>query len=107
MFGSGFRRKARQYSYKPLYFDPEKEERDARRKLSSSEKDEKPYVPGMFIRSVRSQRILGIEPKDKVIDKEKTRMIIIRLVIFFVILVLLGYGLMSSNFIEMFLSMTR
>lgn len=101
-----FRQKPRQYSYKPVYYDPEKEEREARRRVSeqSAETDKK-YVPGSLIHASRRARIMGTELKSSSIeDADKRRRIIIRLAIFLILLFLIGYAMMKGNFIEIILS---
>ncbi len=53
-FGGVFGRKPRQFKYKPLYYDPEKEEREKRRKEllgpDAAGEGESGYVPGSLIR---------------------------------------------------------
>lgn len=47
-------RKARQFEYKPRFYDPEKEAREERRKelcgIDSETVESAPYVPGQFLR---------------------------------------------------------
>lgn len=107
MLGMGaFRRKPRQYSYKPIYFDPEKEEREERRRASeNSAETEKNYVPGSLIHASRRARIMGTSRKPSSIESaDKQRRIIIRLAIFLILLFLVGYAMMKSNFFEAVLS---
>ncbi|MEG1554191.1 MAG: hypothetical protein RRZ64_04035 [Rikenellaceae bacterium] len=104
---SAFTRKPRQYSYKPIYFDPEKEEREERRRasLSNAEQDAH-YVPGSLIQASRRSRIMGTSHKpSKIESADKQRRIILRLAIFLILLFLVGYVMMKSNFFEVMLSM--
>lgn len=39
LFGGHYNRKPRQFEYRPLYYDPEKEERERRRRLMKLRKD--------------------------------------------------------------------
>lgn len=110
MLGMGaFRRKPRQFSYKPIYFDPEKEEREERRRASEeSAEAEKNYVPGSLIHAARRSRIMGTGKKASSIESaDKQRRIIIRLAIFLILLFLIGYAMMQSNFFEVVLSMKK
>ncbi len=64
LFGGNFNRKPRQFEYRPIYYDPEKEERERRRRLmklrqemeqaegvdSEVEYEEEPVRPGDIIR---------------------------------------------------------
>lgn len=62
-------RRSRQFEYKPRYFDPEKEARDARRRelngAQSEERDpDKEYRPGEYIRqSMYARRGIGSSNK--------------------------------------------
>lgn len=54
----GFGRKPRQFEYKPRYWDPEAEEREARRRmLLGDDYAEGEYRPGMYIREKRLLRM--------------------------------------------------
>lgn len=110
MLGMGaFRRKPRQYSYKPIYFDPEKDEREERRRASEQSVDaEKNYVPGSLVHASRRARIMGTSRKPSAIESaDKSRRIIIRLAIFLVLLFLVGYAMLESNLFEVMLSMKK
>ena len=107
MIGFGaFKRKPRQFSYKPVYYNPEKEERDARRRISEAEVDaEKNYVPGSYLRASRKGRIMGIDPfLTKKDEQAKRTRSIIRLVIFLFLLIILSFAFMKTNILEFILS---
>lgn len=50
--------KPRQFNYIPRYYDPQKEERDRRRRElhGTSAMDDEPYAPGKYIRTQREAR---------------------------------------------------
>ena len=107
MIGFGaFKRKSRQFSYKPIYYNQEKEEREARRRISEAEvEDEKNYVPGSYIRASRKGRIMGLDSfLTKKEEKEKRTRSIIRLVVFLILLVILSFAFMKTNILEFILS---
>lgn len=57
----GFKRTTREFKYTPVYWDKEKEEREARRRATlaniESKDAEKDYVPGSYIRSSSIKRM--------------------------------------------------
>ena len=68
--GSLGHRSARQFEYKPRYFDPEKAARDERRKQLNGDVDsddsEKPYRPGQYVRmSMYARRGIGVANSSK------------------------------------------
>lgn len=68
LFFPNVRRKARQFEYKPRFYDPEKEAREERRRELCGEDAERvdgaKYVPGQFIRKdMLSRRGYGIKKK--------------------------------------------
>lgn len=67
-FFSPYKRHANPFNYKPRYYDPEKEERDLRRKelRGESSEDSGEYVPGQYIRNKREARLTRL-------SKEKER----------------------------------
>ncbi len=82
-FGS---RKPRQFSYKPLYWDEEKEEREARRKEReisdpSFVYKEEEYVPGSIIRAARARRM-----KNAQVTHKKSGVTLVRTLIFVVLI---------------------
>lgn len=97
MFGmSALNRKPRQYSYKPLYYNPDKEDREQRISDALGQGDQN-YVPGKYIQSQRRNRMLGLNiPVDKKIDKKR---VLIRICIV-ITLMLLMYLLLISNVLD-------
>ncbi len=82
LFGT---RKPKQFEYKPLYWNPEKEEREERQRLAKlldpdTDMEEEGYVPGSILRASRARRM---ERSRNVQTSSKTA--IIRLVIFFIL----------------------
>lgn len=93
---SAFKRKPRQFSYNPIYHDPEQEARKEREKTARGEKDEN-YVPGSYIHNRRRDRMLGLDrPKKSTVDK---RRVLTRLLIFIILLFLTAYMIIKSNVI--------
>lgn len=77
----GFGRKPRQFEYKPRYWDPEAEEREARRrKILGDDYVEGEYRPGMYI---RERRMLRMQAQDRE-RAERQKRNSIRTVIFLV-----------------------
>ncbi|MCH5305902.1 MAG: hypothetical protein J1E79_05420 [Rikenella sp.] len=76
---SGLGRKPRQFEYKPLYWDPDAEEREARRRMILGEDyAEGEYQPGMYI---RERRLLRMQEHDR--DRaERSKRVAIRTVLF-------------------------
>lgn len=98
MFGlSAFRRKPRQYSYTPRYWDPEKEEME--RRLHPEKESEKPYVPGSYIRDSRMRRLYDRDTKKKNTNHSPA---IIRTLIVMVLLGFLAWVIFKSPVIDMF-----
>lgn len=103
----GFKRnKPRQFSYKPRYFDPEQEERNARNAARESLCNEDKYVPGSIVRGVRMDRYksVGTTHNDKRQAMEARNRAIMRLIIFLFILILVGIIVMNSTLLETILS---
>ena len=92
---SALNRKPRQYSYKPVFHDPEQEVRDQRRAESMQEKDDN-YVPGKYIKSQRSMRIMGLDAP-KMVRPDRLR-ILVRVVIF-IFIAIVAYLIVSSDVI--------
>lgn len=96
-------RKVRQFEYRPRYYDPEKEEREERKKAllgedykdaykkegEAGEKEE--YRPGQYIHQLHVRR--GIIARRQQAEKKQTRMR--RFIILLVLLVALGIWLLS------------
>lgn len=80
MFGfSGIGRKPRQFEYKPRHWDPEAEEREARRRMILGEDyAEGEYKPGMYI---REKRLLRMQERERQ-RAQRSRRTMIRTVIF-------------------------
>ncbi len=98
-FGFGGGHKPRKFSYKPLYWDEEKEEREARRKERELSDPtfiykEEEYVPGSIIRAARMRRMKNAQNNHK-----KSGVTLIRTVIF-VVLVGLILFLFADNIAE-------
>lgn len=69
-----FRAKPRQFNYKPIYFDPDKDAREERKKQVlgidayrrlNPDGTEKEYIPGEFIRELKIRRGV-VSNKDRV-----------------------------------------
>lgn len=61
--GLGLGRKPRQFEYKPRHWDPEAEEREARRRMIlGDDYAEGAYKPGMYI---RERRMLRMQEQDR------------------------------------------
>lgn len=76
---SGFGRKARPFEYKPRYWDPEAEEREARRRMILGEDyTEGEYRPGMYI---RERRLLRMQERERE-RAQRGRRVMIRTVLF-------------------------
>ena len=84
----GFGRKPRQFEYKPRYWDPEAEEREARRRmLLGEEYAEGEYKPGMYI---RERRLLRMQERERE-RAQRSKRTAIRTVIFLGCVVLVLY----------------
>ena len=84
----GFGRKPRQFEYKPRYWDPEAEEREARRRmLLGEEYAEGEYKPGMYI---RERRLLRMQERERE-RAQRSKRTAIRTVIFLSCVVLVLY----------------
>lgn len=105
MLGLSFfsRPKARQFNYQPRYYDPKKEETEARKRRVLGDKavdhtaENQKYVPGLYIQKARVNRI-SIAPS----KKEKKRIITVRFIIFLVVLGLITYTIISTSFFDIF-----
>lgn len=101
---TGFKRnKPRQFEYKPRYFDPEKEEQEARSIAREGRCDSNKYVPGSLVRGMRMERYRstsGDTHNEKRQAIEARNRTIIRLGIFLFILILVGYIVMNSTLLE-------
>lgn len=95
MLGLGvFRRKPREFEYKPRYYDPEKEAREERRREILGERETpkddaggENYHPGQYIRkNMYARRGIGVKPKGKM-SSAVVRRAIFALIILFAILV--------------------
>lgn len=95
------KKKPRQFSYKPRFYDPEQEERDVRSAMRS-DKPVKDYVPGSLVRSVRMERYKhtdDVANRDK-ISKDARNRLLLRSIIFLFLLFMVGYLIMSSTMLE-------
>lgn len=91
--------KPRQFEYIPRYYDPEKEEREARKRAVLGDAYEGPdgpadYRPGQYIHELRIRR--GIIAERAKVQRRATRSL--RTIIALVLLILLGWWLMRSDF---------
>lgn len=99
-----FRRKPRQFEYKPLHYDPKQEARDKRRaELFGEQEDnvitggegEAPYIPGSYIRARGfSRKSTAIAPKFS--SPNRSRNIIRGLIALLLLILLLVYILVTS-----------
>ncbi len=85
-FGFGSRRKPREFNYKPIYWDEEAEEREARKKAAMLEDPnyvykEDEYVPGSIIRAGRMRRMKSAQK-----NHTKSASTLIRTLVFLVLL---------------------
>ena len=93
-FFSPYKRHANQFSYKPRYYDPDKEAREQRRAELRGERsdDDSEYTPGKYIRAKREAR----EAKRAQQDKRKTNggmvkfitMALLAVLLFFIVMVI-------------------
>lgn len=93
-FGNVFNRKPRQFNYKPLYYDPEKEARNQRRRelgLDVKDDENQPRQPGDVIR-----RQMGTVRESMVADHQKRQQRMIRSVVMIIILLGLAVWLVWS-----------
>lgn len=94
------KQKPRQFSYKPLYYDPEQEERDLRDSLHSNE-PKKEYVPGSLVKGIRMERYKNNDPKNREkISTDARNRVILRLLIVLFLLFMIGYIIMNSTILE-------
>ena len=96
MFGIGqsMRRKPRQYSYNPRYYDAEKEARNQRRvELGHApiEEESRERKPGDLLRARSEQRLQRAE-KDKAARKNSNKMRML-----FVVLLIVGFYLLLRS----------
>lgn len=90
--GLGIGRKARQFEYKPRHFDPDAEQREARRRaILGQEYAQGEYRPGMLIREGRMMRMEG---KDKSTSR-RGKQTLIRSAVFLVLLVAALYAMVT------------
>lgn len=93
---SAFKRKPRQFSYQPIYHDPQEEARKERECAALGEKNEN-HVPGSYIHNRRRDRMLGLDrPQKSTVDK---RRMLTRLIIFVALLCLVAYMIIKSDVI--------
>ncbi len=107
MFGIKFTHtpKPRQFNYKPVYYNPEEEERKERRAAAEADAEEKQhYIPGSYIKASRKSRMIVDEGASKLDKQLRQRRMLTRLIIFFVLLLALGYALWRSQVLEVLLS---
>lgn len=101
---SGFKRnKPRQFEYKPRYFDPEKEEQEARSAAREGRHNSEKYVPGSLVKGMRMERYRsgsGDSHNEKRQAMEARNRTIFRLAIFLFLLLLVGYIVMNSTLLE-------
>ncbi len=92
-FSSGFKLiKPRQYDYKPLYYDREKEEQQSRRAMH----DESEYKPGMIVGNMRRERYA----REKSKSNDAQRRVLIRVAIIIALLALSVAILSKNNLID-------
>lgn len=99
---TGFKvKKPRQYSYKPLYYDPEQEEVQQRKNARESRLSEEKYVHGSIVKNMRMERHNPVSSHNMKLElmnarKRKT----LRLFIFLILLFVIGYIVFNSSFLE-------
>lgn len=80
-----FKEKPRRFDYKPLYFDPEKEAREERKKQVLGESytrmnddgTPKEYIPGEFIRELKIRRgVIATQERGSKIRSSSVRMLV-------------------------------
>lgn len=92
-FFSPYKRHANQFSYKPRYYDPDKEAREQRRAELRGERsdDAGEYTPGKYIRAQREAREAKRTQKDKRKGGGMMRFItmsLLALLLFFIVMVI-------------------
>lgn len=92
-FFSPYKRHANQFSYKPRYYDPDKEAREQRRAELRGERsdDTGEYTPGKYIRAQREAREAKRTQKDKRKGGGMLRFItmsLLALLLFFIVMVI-------------------
>jgi hypothetical protein len=90
------RPKARQFDYKPRYYDVEKERREQRKKelgLGGEETDKRAMFKGELQQRWRS---------DRKAEKERTRR---RTMIYLILIAVVAYYIFFTNFIQKFVSL--
>ncbi|MDE6183711.1 MAG: hypothetical protein K2F53_04740 [Rikenellaceae bacterium] len=92
---SSFRRKPRQFSYIPRYWDQEKEEREHR--LHPEAEGQKPYVPGALIKDSRARRLYGVKKKGS-----GSSPVLMRTVIVLMLLGLVGWIIFKTPVVDLF-----
>lgn len=96
-------RKVRQFEYRPRYYDPEKEEREQRKRMllgddykESYEEDtdgaqKQEYRPGQYIHQLHIRR--GLIARRDQSSKKQARSL--RMIIFLILLIAMGFWLLS------------
>ena len=94
----GYRKKAKQFNYKPVYWDAEKEAREERRRAAMIDIDKDPnevdYTPGEFIRSARIKRMQSTNRM-----QSKSKIALFRIAIFIVLVFAVLY--VMTGFFEL------
>ena len=100
--------KPRQFNYKPLYYDPKKEEWEEKKRrvlgeeaLADEDKKQEKYVPGSYIQKARLNRITA-EPE----KKQKQNTFIIRFIIVLALLFIIAYFIINSQWLDAWLEYT-
>jgi hypothetical protein len=91
--------KPRQFEYIPRFYDPEKEEREARKRAVLGDAYDGPdgpaaYRPGQYIHELRIRRGI-IAERDKLHRRHRRNL---RTIVLLVLLLFLGWWLMRSDF---------
>lgn len=96
--GLGLGRKARKFSYKPRYWDPEQEEREERRRaILGDQYQDGQYKPGMLIREGRLRRM---QTSSKMQNKSRSTIIRTAIFVILVFAALYFFTDLASNFIK-------
>ncbi len=107
-FGGVFNRKARQFDYRPRYYDPEQERREQRRRellgadyqdrYKTEEERKADYVPGRYIRdNIKTRRGIGTSSRNN-------SSFGIRIVLIIVLICLAAWWIMRTDFFTEFLT---
>ena len=92
-FFTPYKRHANEFSYKPRYYDPEKEAREQRRAELRGERSDnnEEYTPGQYIRAKREAREMKLADQKRKSPKNSMRLItmaVVMILVFMLVMVL-------------------